>query len=66
MPRTHWKRPKTAGRLFLAEGKRDAQGTLLKCRRCPVVEDCENKQYNAKNVTYFYCADDPRERRRDG
>lgn len=65
MPRTNWKRPKKAGKLFLADGKRDAQGTLLKCERCPVNDDCDNKQYKARGLTYFYCADNPRERRRD-
>lgn len=58
MPRTKWKRPKKAGRLFLAEGKRDAQGVHKYCKKCLLAEICDNVQYNAKNSS-IWCADNP-------
>lgn len=66
MPRTKWKRSKDAGKLFLAKDKVEVQGTLLKCRRCPVVNTCENVQYRARGLTYFFCIDNPKERGRYG
>lgn len=66
MPNKNWSRKsREMGKSrALAYGKCDAQGVHKYCKKCPLVEDCNNVQYNARNST-FWCADNPNEERID-
>ncbi len=66
MPNKKWGKRGQKQKLFLASGKIKAQGVHPKCKKCSVMKDCENVLYNASNCTDFWCADNPREKRRDG
>jgi len=65
MPNYNWSRKSRERQkaMALVYGKKDDQGILPYCRKCPLVETCENVFYNAANVIYVFCADNPRERR---
>ena len=67
MPYYNWsrksrERSKAKG---IAYGKVKAQGVHEYCEKCPLVEDCDNVQYNARNSS-IWCADNPNRERRMG
>lgn len=64
MPNKNWgkKSREMVKAKSLADGKVLAQGEHPYCKKCPLVEMCDNVQYNARDSS-IWCADNPREKR---
>lgn len=46
--------------------KLKTEGIHIKCKKCELRDTCENVLYKAKGGGLFYCADNPKEKKRDG
>lgn len=64
MPNPNWSKKSNARARTkaLADGRILAQGVHEYYRKCPLIEICDNVQYNARNSS-VWCADNPNERR---
>ena len=62
MPNYSWSRK---SRERSKNGRVKAQGVHEYCEKCPLVEICDNVQYNARNSS-IWCSDNPNRERRIG